>query len=124
MRRRKTAALSRLSATLTAVLVLGVGVEARAQDSTSSTPPVVEPPAEAPGDKLGLGLMLDGGAPDGVGISAVVRPGRWLRINAGLTTNTLSLGVRGGISLIPLTAFVTPSINLDLGHYFDANYNE
>lgn len=124
MRRRKTAALSRLSATLTAVLALGVGVEARAQDSTSVDPSSVEPPIEAPGDKLGLGLMLDVGAPDGVGISAVVRPVRWLRINAGVTTNTLSLGVRGGISLVPLTAFITPSINLDLGHYFDANYNE
>lgn len=124
MRRRKTAALSRLSATLTAMLALGVGVEARAQDSTSLDPSSAEPQAEAPGDKLGLGVMLDVGAPDGVGISAVVRPVRWLRINAGLTTNTLSLGVRGGISLVPLTAFVTPSINLDLGHYFDANYNE
>jgi hypothetical protein len=124
MRRRKTAALSRLSATLTAVLVLGVGVEARAQDSTSSDPSSADPQAEAPGDKFGLGVMLDVGAPDGVGVSAVVRPVRWLRINAGLTTNTLSLGVRGGISLVPLTAFITPSINLDLGHYFDANYNE
>ena len=124
MRRRKTAALSRLSATLTAVLALGVGVEARAQDSTSSDPSSAEPQAEAPGDKLGFGVMLDVGAPDGVGVSAVVRPVRWLRINAGFTTNTLSLGVRGGISLVPLTAFITPSINLDLGHYFDANYNE
>jgi hypothetical protein len=123
MRRRKTAALSRLSATLTALLALGVGVEARAQDSTSAPSPV-DPPIEAPGDKLGLGVMLDVGAPDGVGISAVVRPVRWLRINAGVTTNTLSLGVRGGISLVPLTAFITPSINLDVGHYFDANYNK
>lgn len=123
MRRRKIAALSRLSAALTAVFALGVGVEAWAQDSTVS-PPSPEPQTEAPGDKLGLGVMLDVGAPDGVGISAVVRPVRWLRINAGLTTNTLSLGVRGGISLVPLTAFITPSINLDVGHYFDAKYNE
>jgi hypothetical protein len=49
---------------------------------------------------------------------------QWLRINAGLTTNTLSVGLRGGISLVPLSSFVSPSINLDLGHYFDANYNE
>lgn len=124
MRRRKTAALSRLSATLTAVLALGVGVEARAQDSTSSDSSSADPQAEAPGDTFGLGVMLDVGAPDGVGVSAVVRPVRWLRLNAGFTTNTLSLGVRGGISLVPLTAFITPSINLDLGHYFDANYNK
>jgi hypothetical protein len=121
MRRRKLTALSRLGATLIAVLALGGGMKAQAQDSTLSP---VEPPTEALGDKLGLGVMLDVGAPDGVGISAVVRPVRWLRINAGLTTNTLSLGLRGGISLVPLTTFITPSINLDLGHYFDANYNE
>ncbi len=127
MRRRKIAALFRLGATLVAVLALGAGVEARAQDSTTSASPSIEPPPEAPAgpaDKIGFGLMLDVGAPDGVGVSAVLRPVRWLRINAGVTTNTLSLGVRGGISLVPLTAFITPSINLDLGHYFDANYNE
>jgi hypothetical protein len=75
-------------------------------------------------DKLGLGVMLDVGAPDGVGFSAVVRPVRWLRLNAGLTTNTLSIGVRGGISLVPLSTFVSPSINLDVGHYFNTNYND
>ena len=67
--------------------------------------------------------LLDVGAPDGVGVSLVLRPAPWLRINGGVTTNTLSLGVRGGISLVPLSTFVSPSINLDLGHYFDANYN-
>jgi hypothetical protein len=106
-------------------LALGAGAVAQAQDATPT--PAPEPQVEAPGDSgssIKLGVMLDVGAPDGVGISAVLRPAPWLRINAGLTTNTLSLGVRGGISLVPLSTFVSPSLNLDLGHYFDANYNE
>ncbi|HYH96795.1 autotransporter outer membrane beta-barrel domain-containing protein [Hyalangium sp.] len=121
MNRRVASAAFRSGAMLACVLALSTGAEAQAQDSTSP------PEAEASGDasnKLGLGVMLDVGAPDGVGLSAVVRPVRWLRINAGLTTNTLSLGLRGGISLVPLSSFVSPSLNLDLGHYFDANYNE
>ncbi len=122
MIRRVAFDLSRHGAALACVLTLGIHLEARAQDSSASAQAQAE--TSTPSDKLGLGAMLDVGAPDGVGISAVVRPVRWLRINGGLTTNTLSLGVRGGISLIPLSAFVSPSINLDVGHYFNANYNK
>lgn len=110
---------------LACVLALGASASAQAQDSTP--PPTPAPQVEAPadtGNSIKLGVMLDVGAPDGVGVSAVLRPAPWLRLNAGVTTNTLSLGVRGGISLVPLSTFVSPSINLDLGHYFDANYNE
>ena len=127
MIRRIAFDLFRPGAALACMLALGTGAEALAQDSSSSSGSATDSQAEASSDasnKFALGAMLDVGAPDGVGISAVVRPARWLRVNAGLTTNTLSLGVRGGISLVPLTAFITPSINLDLGHYFDANYNE
>jgi len=124
MSRRVASGVSRYGATLACVLALGAGAKAQAQDSTSSSEaPQVEASSDS-GNKLKLGVMLDVGAPDGVGVSAVLRPVSWLRINAGLTTNTLSLGVRGGISLVPLSSFVSPSLNLDLGHYFDANYNE
>jgi hypothetical protein len=93
------------------------------QDDASATSVEAEAPSDS-SHKLGLGVMLDAGAPDGIGISAVVRPLQWLRINAGLTTNTLSLGLRGGISLVPLSSFISPSLNADFGHYLDANYNE
>jgi hypothetical protein len=115
MSRRFSPFLSRHGAALACVLALGTGARALAQDS-------VEAPAES-SSKLKIGAMLDVGAPDGVGISAVVRPIEWLRINAGLTTNTLSLGVRGGISLVPLSTIVSPSLNADFGHYFDTSYN-
>lgn len=109
--------LSRHGAVLACVLALGAGSRALAQDS-------VEAPGVASPSKLRIGAMLDVGAPDGVGISAVVRPIEWLRINAGLTTNTLSFGLRGGISLVPLSTFVAPSLNADIGHYFDTSYND
>jgi hypothetical protein len=115
--RRSATPLSRHGAVLACVLALCVGERTLAQDS-------VEAPAEPSPSKLRIGAMLDVGAPDGVGISAVVRPIEWLRINAGLTTNTLSLGVRGGISLVPLSTFVAPSLNADFGHYFDTSYND
>ncbi|WP_224248374.1 autotransporter outer membrane beta-barrel domain-containing protein [Hyalangium gracile] len=124
MIRREAFSLSRPGAALACVLALGTGAEALAQDDSSASPEVAADSSSDPADSFGLGAMLDVGAPDGIGVSAVARPVRWLRINAGLTTNTLSFGVRGGISLVPLSTFISPSINLDVGHYFDANYND
>lgn len=117
MIRRLATPLSRHGAVLGCLLALGTSSLALAQDS-------VEAPAEAPSSKVRIGAMLDVGAPDGVGVSAVVRPIEWLRINAGVTTNTISLGVRGGISLVPLSTLVSPSLNADFGHYFDTSYND
>jgi hypothetical protein len=123
--RRVAFALSRHGAALACVLALGAHLEARAQDSSASASAETQAQASNPSpDKFGLGVMLDAGAPDGVGVSVVVRPVHWLRINGGPTTNTLSLGVRGGISLIPLSTFISPSINLEVGHYFNTNYNK
>lgn len=124
MRRHLSSSLSRSGTVLAWVLALGTGAPALAQDAAPTPPPEASAEAAADsGSSIKLGAMLDVGAPDGVGVSLVLRPAPWLRINGGVTTNTLSLGLRGGISLVPLSTFVSPSINLDLGHYFDANYN-
>lgn len=124
MRRRLASSLSRSGAVLAWVLALGTGAPALAQDAAPTPPPEASTEAAADsGSALKLGAMLDVGAPDGVGVSLVLRPAPWLRLNGGVTTNTLSLGVRGGISLVPLSTFVSPSLNLDVGHYFDASYN-
>jgi hypothetical protein len=67
------------------------------------------------------GLLLDGGLPELVGASLLYRPLPWLRFNAGLATNTAGLAVRAGVGV----AFyfpITPSLNLDVGHYFPADY--
>jgi hypothetical protein len=71
-----------------------------------------------------FGLLLDAGAPHGVGVSAVLRPLPWLRLQAGPTTNTLSFGLRGGVSILPLQTFISPSINAEAGHYFGSDYND
>jgi hypothetical protein len=105
--------LSRLlphGAALACALALGLGTDAQAQDV-------------APPNPLKFGVMVDLGVPDGIGASGVVRPLPWVRAHLGLVTNTISLGVRGGVSLLPLSTFVSPSLNLDAGHYFGGDYN-
>ncbi len=71
-----------------------------------------------------FGLMLDAGAPHGIGVSAVLKPIHWLRLQAGPTTNTLSFGLRGGLSILPMQTFLAPSFNVEAGHYFGSDYNE
>jgi hypothetical protein len=69
-------------------------------------------------------MALDVGAPDGVGASALVHPLRWLRVHLGATRNTLGFGVRGGSSFIPLELFVSPTLDLEVGHVFKADYDK
>lgn len=100
--------IRRHGAALACALALGTGGEALARDEVSS---------------LKWGVMLDVGVPDGVGASAVFKPLRWLRLNAGVTTNSISVGMRGGASLLPLSTFVAPSFNVEAGHYLGGDYN-
>ncbi|NVI96785.1 hypothetical protein HV824_01415 [Myxococcus sp. AM009] len=109
-RRRRTFPLARHGAALACALGLGAATPALAQEG-SDTP-------------HRFGLMLDAGAPHGVGLSAVLRPLPWLRLQAGPTTNTLSFGLRGGLSILPMQTFLAPSFNVEAGHYFGSDYNE
>jgi hypothetical protein len=111
---------------LACALVLGVAPSALAQETLPSPGPSVSaeaPPDDSPALRR-LGVSLDAGVPDGIGISAVVRPVGWLRLHGGVTSNTLSFGLRAGASWVPLAATVSPSLNVDVGHYFDADYNK
>ncbi|WP_244238416.1 hypothetical protein [Corallococcus terminator] len=76
------------------------------------------------GNKHTLGLLVDAGAPHGIGVSAVLKPAKWVRLQAGPTTNTLSFGLRGGVSILPLDTFITPSLNAEVGHYFGSEYSD
>ncbi|RYZ39292.1 MAG: hypothetical protein EOO71_20630 [Myxococcaceae bacterium] len=76
------------------------------------------------GNKHTLGLLVDAGAPHGIGVSAVLKPAKWVRLQAGPTTNTLSFGLRGGVSILPLDTFIAPSLNAEVGHYFGSEYSE
>ncbi|MGZ6124512.1 MAG: hypothetical protein ACXWLR_06105, partial [Myxococcales bacterium] len=71
-----------------------------------------------------IGLGFDGGAPGGGGLTLLVRPLWWLRLNAGLAYNVAGFGYRGGISLAPGQWAVTPTLNLDVGQYLSGDFNK
>lgn len=70
-----------------------------------------------------LGMVLDAGVPDGVGVSALYRPRPWVRFHAGVTTNIEAPGVRAGVSLVPYLFFITPALTAEVGLSFEANVN-
>jgi hypothetical protein len=91
------------------------------------------PPAAGADSPLGLasssgsrrfGLMLDAGVPDGANASLVLRPWRAVRFHAGGSYNLVSPGIRAGVSLIPLDFWISPTLTIDGGHYFEGNANE
>ena len=110
--RRRTALPLRRGAAWACLLVL-----------TAATPALAQNDAGEPQLRR-FGVLLDAGAPHGIGLSAVLRPLPWLRLQAGPTTNTLSFGLRGGLSILPLQTFIAPSLNAEAGHYFGSDYND
>jgi hypothetical protein len=70
-----------------------------------------------------LGIMLDAGVPDGVSGSLVYRPDRQLRAHVGGGHNLVSWGVRGGVTMLASPRPVSPSLTLEVGHYFPGDAN-
>jgi hypothetical protein len=68
-----------------------------------------------------LGLMADAGVPDGANAALALRVAPWLRLHLGGGHNTVSAGVRGGVTWLPLGA--GPSLSVDVGHYRDGDAN-
>ena len=68
-----------------------------------------------------LGLLLDGGFPDGLAVSALYRPWLPIRLDAGLTYNLIGFGVRGGATLVPFRFGIAPLLRGELGHTFDGD---
>jgi hypothetical protein len=79
------------------------------QSGSSERPPVV------------LGLLADAGVPDGANGALALRPARWMRLHLGGGHNTVSSGIRGGVTVLPLGA--GPSFSLEVGHYRDGDAN-
>jgi hypothetical protein len=73
-------------------------------------------------DRTYIGLGIDGGAPGGGGVTLLVRPLWWLRLNGGLAYNVAGFGYRGGITLAPGDWAVTPTLNIDAGRYLSGDY--
>jgi hypothetical protein len=67
-----------------------------------------------------LGLQLDAGVPDVTALSVIYRPWSYVRFNGGMLYNTASYGVRAGASIQPYFP-IAPSLNVEVGHYFDGN---
>jgi hypothetical protein len=85
-----------------------------------SAAPAVQ--AAAPRLRL-LGVQLDAGVPDGGVVSLVVRPVKWVRADAGLAYNYLSLGARGGVTIVPFHWAIVPTLRLEGGRFFKADVN-
>ena len=68
-----------------------------------------------------IGLMLDLGVPDVLTLAAVIRPLDWLRVTGGLSHNLLSIGLRAGVGVVPFDYWVSPSLMLEIGHFFNGN---
>jgi hypothetical protein len=69
-----------------------------------------------------LGLKLDGGVPDGAGLSLLVRPLSFLRFEAGATTDLAAPGARGGIT-VSVPWYISPSLTAEAGHQFPGDMN-
>jgi hypothetical protein len=68
-----------------------------------------------------VGLAADVGIPDGANLSAVARPRPWVRLHAGVGSNSISYGWRIGATWLPLGQ--GPSLEVDYGHYAEGNAN-
>ena len=75
-------------------------------------------------DTTVIGLGIDAGAPGGAGLTLLVRPLWWLRLNAGAAYNVGGFGFRGGITLSPGQWAITPTLNLDAGRYLSGDVNK
>jgi hypothetical protein len=80
-------------------------------------------PAPAAASPPRLGIMADAGVPDGATASVVVRPYGFVRLHGGVSYNGISNGVRGGITLLPLPFWFTPTLSVDYGRYFEGDAN-
>lgn len=70
-----------------------------------------------------FGVMLDAGVPDGVTGSMVYRPISALQLHAGGGYNLIAPGIRAGVGFRPLPFAVAPSLNIELGRYFEGDAN-
>ncbi len=92
--------------------------------SAAAPPPVHKRVLDDESDTTIIGLGIDAGAPGGAGLTLLVRPLWWLRLNAGAAYNVGGFGYRGGITLSPGQWAITPTLNLDAGQYLSGDVNK
>ncbi len=74
--------------------------------------------AAAEADLTRVGMQLDVGLPGAAGATLVYRPQWWLRVDGGLAYDYVGYGARGGIKVAPFRSAVTPTLGIDVGHFF------
>lgn len=77
--------------------------------------------ASSPQADKRLGFSLDVAFPDFLGLNAIFRPVHFLRLHAGPLYNGSGLGLRGGLSLVPLNFAFTPALTVEYGRYFPSS---
>jgi len=100
---------------MVALVLIALGTMEAVAAPNAAAPQVAtsSPPVEARRARLGIGV--DAGLPDGAVVTMVLQPASWLRLAAGGGTNSMSLGVRGGVTAVPLGA--GPSLTIEGGTY-------
>jgi hypothetical protein len=66
-------------------------------------------------------LLVDIGVPQGVGASLGWRPWSWFRVHGGPATNGISLGWRGGLSLVPFGGVFRPILTFGAGRFAEGD---
>lgn len=107
------------SALLAILLTLPVQTAQAADDEEANQSVELEVVEEAEDQsEPWLGVLLDAGVPDGANVAAVWRPFHWLRFHGGGSYNLVGFGLRGGVSLLPIHEWITPSLVVEGGYVF------
>lgn len=89
-----------------------------ANEVDTEAPPPVEEDAPPPPP---YGVLFDTGLPDGIQLAFAWRPIHWARFHAGGGHNLASFGLRGGASIIPFAGWISPSVVLEGGYFFEGD---
>lgn len=100
---------------LVMVVVLAAGARASADSSASV--------GSGSGSIAHVGVMTDVGLPDAGSLSLVIRPVRDLRVDVGAGYNGVGPGVRGGLTWALVSWWVTPTVSVGGGKFFEGNAN-
>ncbi|MCL2013227.1 MAG: hypothetical protein FWG75_10635 [Cystobacterineae bacterium] len=88
---------------------------------TSSPRHVDKPtgPSKNQNADLLLGLRLDFGFPDGMGLDFLGYPLPFLQVHLGMATNLFGVGFRAGLSFILSQSMLRPVLTVEAGHHFN-----
>lgn len=104
----------------------GMIIDAREYSLSATTEIAPKPPKPVKSEPFThFGAMIDAGVPDGIGVSLVGRPWKWLRLQFGGNYTGFSGGIHGGVTFLPPIFFpILPSLSIEAGHTFEGDVNQ